>query len=407
VASIGIAEYGLVTGAAMDDADIFHEATADEGGRLDTATLDPATAKGLNQVAIRARGFLRTAATALPNMPPIHFDFIDNWKFNAVAFKCKGGYFIGLYRGATATLAMLFDRMLADSLVLPFIGDVSEETADLPLIPNVGPDFERSVASVPTFPRPRNPARRSTAHKLLELALDFLTAHEFAHIANGHIDYLENSQGIRTIKEVDRATRSSNLWNSALINQTMEMDADGTAVLICLGSEWGKIVGAFPRPGSEWDYIYDRPGMVSLLWSWAVSSLFRTFGEARLADEDITQESHPSSRLRSVMIQQAAGRVPRPKELRTHSTLIGDEFYKIPLSIQAAHRDVEKMFSQVTGKQEVTEGLDDAWGDRGKSQMHRLQDYWRTTLKGELLRSTYQPLSDYGDTGEEVTEEGS
>lgn len=51
---------------AMDEVDIFREA-ADYGGRLDTTSLEPATAVGFDYVA---------------QMPPIHFDFVDSWKFN-------------------------------------------------------------------------------------------------------------------------------------------------------------------------------------------------------------------------------------------------------------------------------------------------------------------------------------
>ncbi len=385
----------------MNDADIFHRAIADRGGRLDTASLPPATAEGLNHAARRARGFLQTAATALPGMSPIHFDFIDNWQFNAWAFQRDERYFIGVDRGVVATLAVLFDRMLADPQVLPFIGDAAEEVADLPLLPDIGTDFERSVGSVPPFPRPRNPVRRSTAHKLVELALDFLTAHEFAHIANGHVDYMEN-QGISAIDEVGEAGWAPGRREFALITQTMEMDADGTAVLISLSSEWGKVAGSFPRPGPPWTEFYNYPGKVSLLWSYAVSSLFRIFGEARLTGGDVTLERYPRPRLRSVMIQQAAGRVPKPQGLRTHPALVGDKLHNIPSTIKAAHLDAERIFSQLTGRPEATEGLDDAWDDIGEVQMYRLQDYWRTKLKGELSRFAHQPLSSYGNSGEKI-----
>ena len=107
------------------------------------------------------------------------------------------------------------------------------------------------------------------------------------------------------------------------------------------------------------------------------------------------------------MIQQATGRVPRPQGLRTAPPLVGDEPHNIPAAIKAAHLDVERIFSQLTGKPEATEGLDDAWGDAGKRQIDRLQDYWRTRLKGELLKFAYHPLSSYGDSGEEATGEGS
>lgn len=388
----------------MDDADIFQSAIDNHGGRLDTTNLHPAASEALNHAAERARGFLQRAATALPAMPWIYFNFIDNWQFNAIAFRYDGRYFIGVNRGAVATLAVLFDRMLADPQVLPFIGNTAAEVSDLPLLPDIGTDFERSVASVPTFPRPQDLARRSTANKMVELALDFLTAHEFAHIVNGHVDYMEENRGVQAIDEAGGAAWSPAMRESALISQTMEMDADDTAVLISLGSEWGKVAGSFPRPEPPWSEFYDYPGKVSLLWSYAVSSLFRIFGEARLTDQDVTLESYPRPRLRSVMIQQATGRVPRPQVLDAHSTLVGDELFKIPATIEAAHLDIERIFSQLTGKSETTEGIADAWGSVGKSQMNRLRDYWCTKLKGELLGFAHQPLrSSSGDLGEGST----
>lgn len=391
----------------MDDADIFHTAVADHGGRLDTTSVHPDLDASLSYFAERARGFLQSAATALPEMPPIYFDFIDSWEFNAVAFHRDGRYFIGVTRGAVATLSVLFDRMLADPQVIPFFGNPEEEVADLPLLPDIGLDFRQSVASVPTFPRPQSPARREMALRLAELALDFLTAHEFAHIANGHLDYLQANQGSLVIDEVRWASWVPRNSESALIRQTIEMDADGTAVLISLFSEWGRVTGVHPRRSPEWDDIYSRPGMVSLMWSWAVSTVFRLFGEARLADGDVELEDYPCPRLRSVMVQQAAQRIPRPEGLDTHPAFLGDEPHnKIP-AIRAGQLDVESIFSRLTGQPEATKGLDDAWGDVGSSQIYRLQDYWQTKLKGELLEFAYRPLGSYGDSGEEATGEGS
>lgn len=386
----------------MDDMEeIFHEAVANYGGRLDTANLEPETAAGFDHISQRARGFLQIAATALPHMPPIHFDFVDSWQFNAIADSCRGGYFIGFFRGAVATLAVLFDRMLADPQVLPFIGNVGQEVEGLPQLPHLGTDFRESVASVPVFPRPQDPWRRAVAHKLTELAFDFLTAHEFAHIANGHLDYQGDDSSVSAMAEVEEPSRPPWAREAALIRQTMEMDADATAVGISLGSEWGKVTGTFPRPGPEWDYVYDRPGIVSLQWSWAVSSLFRLFGEARLTGGDVTREPYPRPRLRSVMVQQAVGQVPRPQGLETHPALAGDEFHNIPATIKAAHLEAEEIFSRLTGGTVRLEGLEDAWGDVGEAQASRLQDYWRTSIRDGLLEVAHQPLNICGRLDEE------
>jgi hypothetical protein len=230
--------------AVVDEAKIFHEAVIAYGGRLDTDRLSAAAGAGLDRVAQRARGFLRTASAVLPELPPLHFDFIDNWGFNAMAFRSGGRYFIGIHRGAVVTLNVLFDRMLADPAILPFIGDSSKERADdLPLLPDLGLDAVRSFDSVPLFPRPRDPARRATAMKFSELALDFLTAHEFAHVANGHLDYMTENLGISAIDEIGEPSRGPEVRERMLANQTMEMDADATAVGLNLSSEWGKVVG--------------------------------------------------------------------------------------------------------------------------------------------------------------------
>jgi len=47
----------------------------------------------------------------------------------------------------------------------------------------------------------------------------------------------------------------------------------------------------------------------------------------------------------------------------------------------------------MTRQPEATEGLDEAWGDVGRAQIHRLQDYWQTKLKEELREFSYQPLT--------------
>lgn len=375
---------------SREDEILFNESVSRYGGRLDTAGLDPNLAHSLDYVAGRARGFLQTAASAVPALPPIHFDFVDNYEVNARAFEKHGRYFIGFYRGAVALISVLFDRMLADPQVLPFIGKAQDEAAGLPPLPDLVPEFVRSFTSVPSFTPPRDPARHMSAELLKAVAFDFLIAHEFAHIANGHLGHVNYYRGLSAVDELGGATDGRDISEGNLVSQTMEMDADATAVRLSLGSEWGKVVGKYARPGPGWDELYDRPGLVSLHWAWATLSLFHLFDQVRQAGRE-----HPPPRLRSVMAQQAAGRVPRPEGLQTHSTLLGNESDNIPETIKAAAYDVENMFSIVTGKPEWRERLDEAWGDVGESQISRLQNYWRRILHTELLDFTYHPLLDH------------
>lgn len=105
------------------------------------------------------------------------------------------------------------------------------------------------------------------------------------------------------------------------------------------------------------------------------------------------------------MALRATGRVPRPYGLKTHPALVKDDPYNIPPTITVGQRDVEWIFSRLTGRPEASEELDKAWSEVGEAQMRGLQDYWRTSLREELLGYAYRPLSDYGDTDEEATRE--
>lgn len=382
----------------MDDADIFQEAFEGDGGRVNLKELLPATSKAFEYSMGRARGFLQTAANALPHLPPIYFDFFDAWAFNARACRHRGRYLIGVSRGAMGTLGFIFDRMMADPQILPFIGDSTVEDASLSLIPALGSDYFRSVVSVPEFSPPRDPVRYNYARKLGELAFDFLIAHEFAHIANGHLDHLFATQGTGFIDEVSVSASPSGRSNpaeAALIRQTQEMDADATAVRISLGSEWGKIVGSNPRPGGFWANHYDYPGQVNLLWSYAVSSLCRIFGDARLTTGDPITEAYPRWRLRSFMIQQETRRVPRPEGLRSHPSMASEGPEGVLLTLMAAYRDVEMIFHVMTGLPQANEGFDEAWGEVGIAQMQRLRDNWRKRLQGELSKHAYHELDSY------------
>jgi hypothetical protein len=382
----------------MDDAEVFREAFAGVGGRVDLKELSPATAEAFEYQMGRARGFLQTAAKALPKLPPIYFDFFNASAFNARACCRRGRYMIGVSRGAIGTLAFIFDRMLADPRILPFIGDTSLEDPSTPHIPALGSDYTQSVKSVPEFSPPRDPVRYNYAKKLGELAFDFLIAHEFAHIANGHLGHEFATRGIGFIDEMGASASASggpNPAEAALISQTEEMDADATAVRISLGSEWGKIVGSIPRPGGFWAGHYDYPGQVSLLWSYAVSSLCRIFGDARLTTRDPTTETHPRWRLRSFMIQQETRRVSRPEGLRSHPSITSEGPEGVLMTFMAACRDVEMIFHTMTGLPQEKEGFEEAWGEIGIAQMQRLRDYWRKQLRGELSNHAYHELDSY------------
>jgi hypothetical protein len=98
------------------------------------------------------------------------------------------------------------------------------------------------------FAPPKDPARNAIAKKLAEIAFDFMVAHEFSHIANGHVDYYNSRFGLSCLDEIGGSR--SDERNMALACKTMEMDADASAVQQNLGDLWNRMVG-IPRPESN------------------------------------------------------------------------------------------------------------------------------------------------------------
>ena len=259
-------------------------------------------------------------------------------------------------------------------------GNPTEEIDGLPTLPALGTHFLRSVWAVPEFGRPKNLQRRLFAAKLADIALDFIVAHEFAHIANGHLDRTRSIHGISVMSELDTSSPS-------LESQVVEMDADATAVHLSLGHEWGTIVGIPHRQPVSWADYYWHPGQVNLLWSWAIGSFCRIFGDSRTSLID----QYPSWRLRSVMIQQETANVALRKPLK-HPAFTTRDSDGIPITITAAHRQVEEVFERITGLPPATEALEESWSEAGRSHIGKLRNYWTETLRAELAPFAYQPL---------------
>jgi hypothetical protein len=330
--------------------EMFHDIARDRGGRLDAALVAPEVNQVLAYMAQRARGFLQSAATANPRIPPIHLDFVDNYSVNAFATRLGDRYFIGINRGTVSTLRLVFDRLLADRSVLPFFGQVEVEAENLPLMPSLGPHFVESVWGVEVFQQPRDPFRRALAIKLTEIALDFIVAHEFAHIANGHVDFLNDTHGIGRIEEVHAHSSGDLKGNRNLNRKTLEMNADEVATVFTLVNEWRSYLHQVPRRGPEWNDIYDHPGMVTMIWSYAIAVLCRIFGDMRLQRGTSVASEYPTWRLRSVMIQQATDEIRRPAEWMNGGNMPNEGVgHSMPLVTLASFKGVEADFAAVTG----------------------------------------------------------
>ena len=180
----------------MTDDEIFHRVIGKLGlgGRLVRKAMPEQSEIAYNQIAEDAQELVYSAQHLLPGLPQIHFDFVWNGTINAWAFKEEGKYFIGLTTGTIYLLTLVFARMLSDSRLFPTIGNLKEEADDLPPLRGYIPNAEELYqAGHRSFTMPRNNPRRQFALGLLRRhALLFLVGHEIAHIALGHVDYIES-----------------------------------------------------------------------------------------------------------------------------------------------------------------------------------------------------------------------
>jgi hypothetical protein len=204
------------------------------GFRFDTNTLRPE--QGVRTTLQRCKRnaekwFQAVREQHCPRMGPVHFDYVENTNVNAVAFEADGHEFVGIWIGTVLTIHIFLGCLLANQHLLPSIGAVSEEV-----------EFEPEGSDVAWLTRiPKDPARRSYAHLLSEIAVEFLFRHELAHLMNGHVRLLNKWTGTNFLVEFDehRCQAISNLgW------QTLEMDADSFAV----GQGIATVLGRLKEP---------------------------------------------------------------------------------------------------------------------------------------------------------------
>lgn len=110
----------------MTDTEIFHHASIRYGfgPRLAREQATGTSAGNTYElVAHQAEDLITAARHLMTRLPHIHFDFVWNGVVNAFTFKEQDQYFIGITSGAIVLLSLVFNRILADSQLLPHVGN--------------------------------------------------------------------------------------------------------------------------------------------------------------------------------------------------------------------------------------------------------------------------------------------
>ncbi len=365
----------------VDEQDYFNEAcrTIGLGKRFDIENYPKVPSYPVYEhTRTVAKELIASAKQHLPNLPSIHFDFLESSQINACAFKHDSSYFIAVTAGAVAMIHLVLDRILANADSLKWIGDPSLERDDLPAVPwtIIDPEqlFHLGVRPIVA----QDPLRCQYAKHLADQALMFLVGHEIAHITRGHVDYLAASTGNHFITELG--------WNGTaeqtLERQAVEADADRRAVFarcysMFMAAEINK------SKNLPWTGEPATVGGLQFDWAYAVNVFFRLFGDKRFAGINLEIDSYPPLPLRRRMAMEYGFQVLLENW--------GEEYKdEIEFSLGGSVRVAESSFLAI-GAPPPEGGLLDSYNDDATKHLQCLRECW-LHLKGKLKTYSYETL---------------
>jgi hypothetical protein len=217
--------------------------------------------------------------------PDVPCRFLDNASFNAIAVADGTGAAIGVYLGATVTLARYAYCLLADPSMLVAIGDPSKE------------ELEPSVIEALRKPNdplaqgrylPRDPARLRAAQHLALGTYLILFFHELAHVELCHLDLLRAEFGVAEHREI-----ASPPWSEAdaSLLRALEWDADNAALGASLDM-WRQLYAGL-------DYSVLEPLGPVISWYLAAQLLFwvMDFMQPAIGDDRLATHLTPEARM--------------------------------------------------------------------------------------------------------------
>jgi len=364
----------------MTDAEIFDIETSYTGGRWAYEHLPERIREAYVEVVERAVDLIDSVRRALPQLPPIHFDFIHDGRVNALAFRAKGRYFIGITTGTLYMLRMVIGRMLSDPRTFVFVGQPDSEDADLPLVLNYIPDADAMADRGPAILTPKDSVRASFAWFLADQAIMFLVGHEIAHITRGHVDYLATKGGVGFKAQLEwlRENRSA----ATLERQCLEMDADRRSIVSRIDSL--RLMHSNPvRPVPPWSPGSYEVGSIIRDWSASLNLLFRLFGDVRFSRSELNRLMYPPLPIRRALCDMWAWGITRDiwdpalKEVVADGLIHGRSY-------------VEYAFADILGEQVSTEGLKTALGETGQEHMQKLVNHWNDNLVQSVKPFSYE-----------------
>jgi hypothetical protein len=185
----------------------------------------------IEETLLLSNQYLKDMRSTLPKMGnDLHFVFLEGYHFRqfySFAELYNGAGLIGMYYPVPIIFRNLFYRALSNPTFWTSVGDPQKE-AGFDSISDQIDDLEALFNRGRLFQPPSCPEREFIARALAATSTLFIFFHEFAHIRNGHLDWLAFRNGQPFHSETEGATGRL----SGLERQALEWNADSIAALL-------------------------------------------------------------------------------------------------------------------------------------------------------------------------------
>ncbi len=263
----------------------------DEGlGVFDVASIpDDAIRERYERAVRRGHAMSRAMARDFPDRRPVRMVITEEQAFNAHAGVDDLGYRLDLAKPVPLFLLVLFERLLSDPRLLPWLDGAGEKVSDYqtPFVFDPAYFGVRELWNIQL-----TDIRSFAAGMLADVALAFMQMHELGHVMCGHVEGYHAVTGRRAMAELSVASDPQEPVQLER-EQAWEADADSVAAsllvqylreLVTLAGEHPKAREVFGR-GEE---------TVEHVLSLAVVSLYALFAYLRGARYALgRRSSHP------------------------------------------------------------------------------------------------------------------
>lgn len=301
--------------------------------------------------------------------------FADSPKFNAFTFSRNDHYFVGVPFGTVLILNDLYLRIMASQHVLLQIGKPRSQPKP-PLLDCILATSNRlpitSENPLGLSVSPTDPIREAYAAYLIQIAFEFLFAHEYQHIEGGHLNWNLN-RGRKLMCEywADKLAAEE-----ALDKQVLEIDADAAAIRWSLKITMDKSNDHWRVPAALTELL-TVPENRLRAWLFATGTLFRLMDEIGCRSKHFAQMSHPPALMRSYFCLPAATYILGGLPL-THGVLD-----LLPLATD----EVDRAFRSISHAPPRAPGIRDALSPEYPIHINRLIRHW------PQVRSELSPIA--------------